>query len=154
MLHRGGWLTLPSVYLPPFGHFGIPPLRYFATSDSTTGSSDGILFSNAHCSLAPSSWRRLLMQAFRGLAHRSPTKSGMMTKTVAMTNAQIIPSLHQNLLRFFGTPALPIKNRRDEMVAVESQTEHTFAVCLAKEDDISALRREELFWRHENITTF
>src|SRR3954468_25032187 len=68
----GGWPTLPMVYFPPSGHLGRFPsassLRYGFRSSSVTAAPSGLPFSRAHSFLAPSIWRRLLMQALRDSA--------------------------------------------------------------------------------------
>ena len=59
-------------------------------------------FSNAHCCLAPSTWRRLLMQAFCWAVVRARTKLGMaiaasnpMMATTIMISTSVKPALRE-----------------------------------------------------------
>src|ERR1044071_5434024 len=74
-------------------------------SVSWTASPDFFLFSSAHCSFAPSIWRRLLMQALRCAVWRARTKFGIaiaarrpMMATTIIISTNVKPPLREVLI--------------------------------------------------------
>src|SRR5579872_3380053 len=72
---------------------------------STGEAVEAALFSKAHCCLAPSTWRRLLMQAFCWALVRARTKLGMamaasrpMMATTIMISTRVKPDLREELI--------------------------------------------------------
>src|SRR5262245_11642800 len=80
---------------------------YSLISVSTEEEPALFFFSSAHCSFAPSIWRRLLMQAFFCAVVRAFTKLGMaiaarrpMIATTIMISTSVKPALRLVLLMF------------------------------------------------------
>src|SRR5687767_8380398 len=85
---------------------------YSLISVSTEAEPALFFFSRAHCSLAPSTWRRLLIQAFFWAVVRALTKLGIaiaarrpMMATTIMISTRVKPALRE--LRIFILFFLP-----------------------------------------------
>src|ERR1043165_335093 len=79
-------------------------LRYSFTSSEVGASVSVFLFSNAHCCLAPSIWRRLLIQAFCWAVLRARTKFGIAiaaNRPIMATTIMISTSVKPDLRRLF-----------------------------------------------------
>src|ERR1043165_6454395 len=82
-------------------------------SVSATLAPGAFLFSSAHCSFAPSSWRRLLMQAFFCAVVRARTKFGIaiaarrpMMATTIMISTSVKPLLRAGVYFMVGRGGL------------------------------------------------
>src|SRR5271157_3571424 len=91
-------------------------------------------FSSAHCCLAPSIWRRLLMHALVWEVLRARTKLGMAmaaSRPMMATTIMISTSVKPDLREVFLIIALPFCNAQREQAASGSvRLQFTFTYCL------------------------
>src|SRR5215471_21777279 len=94
--------------------------RYGVTSVSVTVAAGSFLNSSAHCWMAPSSWRRLLMHAFCCEVVRAFTKFGIamaankpMMATTIMISTSVKPDFFEVLTFILTVFAFPLRRELD-----------------------------------------